>query len=1201
MGLTNADIIWTDPALVEQGTVDGIELDLVVGDTDDFEATVPAGCAIARGSALVVDGTGWGGIVDDVSSTTTESRRTVSGRTWAGVLASRVVRPPTGEAYLEFDCDAHDAMRTVVGACDLSYLFHVPAAQSGIHVAGRFDRYVDAASGLRKALRRAGARLACRWDGAGVELSCAHVATMEVDALLTPITVRDARHVNHLVLLGSGELEGRLVADVYADAQGGVSQTQSLFGADLVEAVYELSSVNDADELVEEGMERLAELQSASPVEMSLEGIRSGLDVGDLIRASNDATSVEAVAEVTRVVVRIEGGRISTTYDCGAASISGPVPGPPGKDGKDGAGVGIESVLYAVSATEAKPSSGWSPSPPAAVPEGSWLWARTIYTDGTETAIRSKQGRTGPQGPEGPEGPKGEQGVQGAPGTSVAVQSVSKVGGITTVVLADGSGTQTLAIADGEDGADGVPGAAGYVHTAWATSADGSAGFSTTVSAGKTHLGVYTDHEPADSTDPSDYSWSLIKGAKGDTGAQGPQGAAGPQGATGSQGPAGSQGPQGATGVGVSAIEEQYYLSTSATSPTGGSWQTSQPQWQEGRHIWTRSKVAWTDGTTTHTAPVLAKAVNGANSSAASAQQAASRAQADVDASRSWYAECSTAANVAAKAATIVPATDAFALAPGRTVLVRFSATNTAAVASLTLDVDGTGARPVKTLYNQSLSNLYHASHLAAGITYQCVYDGSVWIVSQNVNVDTYDRVRHNTAVRAAEAISSGRMACGTASGYRALAGGASFDAAYPLLLVTTNMGAGTVSTWSYEAYPSVNAALTGTVQSGGAGRMLYLKGTLSGGTFTIAQTNWLTTVVPASADGMTYIPLGIMSSASNLYFKPSPDLWGFEGGRFQRLDRAALGVATATAQHFWDDAEGAHVTQATQAEWQASHAGPNSLWNSLGMLFRDGLSNLLGILSGPSTAERGVAVYDGEGNDASNIVASFTGAGSVIGRTTGQNVEVTPGGIALRDALAVVVRLVNLSASAGLDFLDRGFLRAGKGEPAMWLHANGSRVSIGTKGTQPTREQIQITDNSVVFESQTGGDIVIDLGDGSAGSGGRIVAPKLGGTPVARIEEVAGRAGYGDPVDITGHGPSDPYAVPSDGIVWAEANWRQGAYTQCIVSSASGAELFTVQQASPGTGSNASTAAPVFAGMRVHVNINPSVPYGTARFIPYA
>ena len=103
---------------------------------------------------------------------------------------------------------------------------------------------------------------------------------------------------------------------------------------------------------------------------------------------------------------------------------------------------------------------------------------------------------------------------------------------------------------------------------------------------------------------------TCIAGAKGDTGAQGPQGE---KGDTGSTGPAGADGQD---GVGIQSIVEQYYLSTSATTQAGGSWSTTQPEWQPDHYIWTRSYITWDDGSTAVTTPVLAQALNGANSNA---------------------------------------------------------------------------------------------------------------------------------------------------------------------------------------------------------------------------------------------------------------------------------------------------------------------------------------------------------------------------------------------------------------------------------------------------------------------------------------------------------------------------------------------------------------------------------------------------------
>lgn len=94
------------------------------------------------------------------------------------------------------------------------------------------------------------------------------------------------------------------------------------------------------------------------------------------------------------------------------------------------------------------------------------------------------------------------------------------------------------------------------------------------------------------------------------------------QGPQGPMGPTGPQGQNGADGVGVLNVREQYYLSTSDVAPTGGSWSTTQPQWVSGKYIWTRSEITWTNYLTTTTQPVLAQAINEANSTASNAQAA---------------------------------------------------------------------------------------------------------------------------------------------------------------------------------------------------------------------------------------------------------------------------------------------------------------------------------------------------------------------------------------------------------------------------------------------------------------------------------------------------------------------------------------------------------------------------------------------------
>ena len=181
--------------------------------------------------------------------------------------------------------------------------------------------------------------------------------------------------------------------------------------------------------------------------------------------------------------------------------------------------------------------------------------APTAYSDYTWSQY---QGPQGIQGIQGLQGPKGDQGIPGPEGTSsythIAYATGSSGQNFSTSHFSTATyigvyvdhnpqdstnyATYKWTLIKGADGAQGLPGPAGedgltpYFHTAWANNSTGTSGFSTTVSLGKLYIGVYTDYTAADSTDPSKYNWTLIKGEQGVQGIQGIQGPPGPDGQT---------------------------------------------------------------------------------------------------------------------------------------------------------------------------------------------------------------------------------------------------------------------------------------------------------------------------------------------------------------------------------------------------------------------------------------------------------------------------------------------------------------------------------------------------------------------------------------------------------------------------------------------------------------------------------------------
>ena len=112
-----------------------------------------------------------------------------------------------------------------------------------------------------------------------------------------------------------------------------------------------------------------------------------------------------------------------------------------------------------------------------------------------------------------------------------------------------------------------------------------------------------------------------------------------------------------------------------------------------------------------------------------------------------FYGTCSTAAATTAKVVTCADFTSAD-LVKGALIYVTFDNSNTGAVGSLTMSVNGTAAKSIKHLKNGGLSNLAGAGHLCANQTYLFTYDGTYWVTELEYNTDNNDTsqmyIRHN-------------------------------------------------------------------------------------------------------------------------------------------------------------------------------------------------------------------------------------------------------------------------------------------------------------------------------------------------------------------------------------------------------------------------------------------------------------------------
>lgn len=238
-------------------------------------------------------------------------------------------------------------------------------------------------------------------------------------------------------------------------------------------------------------------------------------------------------------------------------------------------------------------------------------------TDWLKYTSKGEQGAQGPAGPEGPQGPQGDRGPQGL------------------------QGLQGPAGQNGIPGKDGENGLTSYFHIKYSPVQNPTASQMTETP--DVFIGTYVDFTKEDSNDPSKYTWARFEGLQGATGEQGIPGVNGEDGKTSylhikysndgqtftdNNGETSGEwigqytdfekndsnvfsdykwskikGEAGKDGKGVQSVDVLYYLSSSSTSLSGGSWSTNSPTWVDGKYIWSKTKVVYTDGSSIETNP----------------------------------------------------------------------------------------------------------------------------------------------------------------------------------------------------------------------------------------------------------------------------------------------------------------------------------------------------------------------------------------------------------------------------------------------------------------------------------------------------------------------------------------------------------------------------------------------------------------------
>lgn len=343
------DLIYANSSREDIGVIPDYDFDLAFGsDENDFELTVSRNdhCCEA-GYYIYIEGTEYGGVIDAITSDTAAEDVIYSGRTWHGILNSKILCPDAGESYLTVSGDANTILGTLLSRMGLAALFSASSAPSGINVSGyQFARYVSGYDGIRQMLKSVSAKLRVAYSGGSAVLSAAPIVDYTQDGLdsdqLALKVKKTANKVNHLICLGSGELANRTVVHLYADASGNISQTQTFTGTAEYTAVYDYSNAEDTAELIKGGTERLKELLQQDDLSVDVNEVDDPYDVGDIVGASDDVTGVTIAVPITKKIIRVQSGIVSVDLEMDIANASG-YSGSTGGGGLGG-GISLEDV-----------------------------------------------------------------------------------------------------------------------------------------------------------------------------------------------------------------------------------------------------------------------------------------------------------------------------------------------------------------------------------------------------------------------------------------------------------------------------------------------------------------------------------------------------------------------------------------------------------------------------------------------------------------------------------------------------------------------------------------------------------------------------------------------------------------------------------------------------------------------------------------
>lgn len=316
------EMILLDNDLKEIGPI-SLDIDFEVGDIsalNDFELITQSSL---DAYAIYIPDTELGGIIEYDEGTTDSESITLKGWTWRGLLSQEIIEPPAGSDYKivsgELNAIIRDILSDVLGG-----FFVVPNVNTGKSITShQFRLYTTVLEGLMDMLSDCGYRLniyAKKTEAGGrVQVFCEAVPAITIEGQYDEDTglglrfVKSQMGINHLVCMGTGQLQNRQRVDLYVQEDGSIGKTQYYTGLLERTAYYDYNNAESLEELEESGKKRLRELAGYKKLEITdVEG--QSLEIGDIVVGRHRAMGITVEKPVIKKILTIQGGKETIEY-----------------------------------------------------------------------------------------------------------------------------------------------------------------------------------------------------------------------------------------------------------------------------------------------------------------------------------------------------------------------------------------------------------------------------------------------------------------------------------------------------------------------------------------------------------------------------------------------------------------------------------------------------------------------------------------------------------------------------------------------------------------------------------------------------------------------------------------------------------------------------------------------------------------------